>query len=112
MKNIFFALLLAASSASFGQVKISASTSGSNPAPSAMLEVESTNKGLLLPRMTTAERTSITSPAAGLTIYNTTLDCIEYYDGTDWKSLCVGAAQARQLRKQAMTDLRRKNIRF
>ena len=87
MKNIFFGLLLAVSSASFGQVKISESASGSNPAPSAMLEVESTNKGLLLPRMTTVERDAIATPAAGLTIYNTEDKRLQYYDGTGWKNI-------------------------
>ncbi|MCC6601258.1 MAG: hypothetical protein IT223_11380 [Crocinitomicaceae bacterium] len=46
---------------------------GGNPDPSAMFEVQSTNKGLLPPRMTTAQRDAIALPAEGLQIYN--LDC-------------------------------------
>ena len=44
---------------------------------SAVFEVESTTKGLLLPRMTTAQRDAITSPAEGLVIYNTTTKRLE-----------------------------------
>jgi len=47
---------------------------------SAILEVESTTKGVLIPRMTTAQRNSISSPATSLQIYNTSEGYIEYYD--------------------------------
>ena len=52
--------------------------------PSAMLDVKSTNKGLLIPRMTTAQRNAISSPAAGLVVYDTNLGAIYYYDGLAW----------------------------
>lgn len=63
---------------------------GNNPGqinPSAAFEIESISKGLLLPRMTTAEMNAIASPATGLMIYNTDLNCIHYYFG-GWKSQC------------------------
>ena len=47
------------------------------PDPSAMLDVQSTSKGFLPPRMTTAERNAISNPATGLLVFNTTLNCIE-----------------------------------
>ena len=43
----------------------------SNPDPSAMLDAKSTDKGLLIPRMTQAQRNAITNPATGLMIYQT-----------------------------------------
>jgi trimeric autotransporter adhesin len=43
----------------------------SNPDPSAILDIKSTTKGLLLPRMTLAQRNAIPSPANGLMIYQT-----------------------------------------
>lgn len=43
----------------------------SNPDASAMLDVKSTTKGLLIPRMTAAQRTAITTPANGLLVYQT-----------------------------------------
>jgi len=51
-----------------------------------MLEVKSTNKGFLPPRMTTAQRDLISSPATGLTIYNATKNCNETYNGSSWVS--------------------------
>lgn len=60
-----------------------------SPAGCALLDLTSpaTPKGLLLPRLTTSLRNSVTSPAAGLQIYNTTTNTINYYDGTAWREL-------------------------
>jgi len=52
------------------------------PDPSAMLDVKSTDKGFLPPRMTTAERDAISEPAEGLMIYNSDLKCLQYNKGT------------------------------
>ncbi|WP_409478289.1 beta strand repeat-containing protein [Pseudobdellovibrio sp. HCB154] len=57
----------------------------------AVLEMSSTSAGLLIPRMTTAQRNAITTAAAqnGLQIYNTDLGALEYYDSgaTAWKTV-------------------------
>ncbi len=45
--------------------------------PSALLDLQSTDKGFLLPRMTEAQRDEITGPATGLMIFNTTSVCLE-----------------------------------
>ncbi len=50
---------------------------GNTPDNSAMLDVQSTDKGVLFPRMTTTQRSAITSPATGLMISNTTKRCLE-----------------------------------
>jgi len=50
-----------------------------SPDASAALEVSSTNKGFLPPRLTTSQRNSIANPAKGLTIYNTSKECLEWY---------------------------------
>ena len=47
------------------------SVDGSTPDNSAMLDIKSTSSGLLIPRMTLAQRNAISSPAAGLLIYQT-----------------------------------------
>ncbi len=53
--------------------------------PSAMLDIVSTNKGLLVPRMTSAQKTSIGSPATGLLVYQTDgATGFWYYNGTIW----------------------------
>ena len=70
MKQILFSLaLILASVQCFAQVSIT----GDNSAPdgSAMLDVKSTSRGMLIPRMTAAQRDAIASPANGLMIYCT-----------------------------------------
>jgi hypothetical protein len=51
---------------------------------SALLNVTSTTKGFLPPRMTTTQKNAIASPAAGLMVYDTTLNVISFYNGTIW----------------------------
>ena len=55
------------------------------PNASALLDLSSTTKGLLLPRMTTTEINAIASPAAGLMVYNTTINHPCFYNGTAWQ---------------------------
>lgn len=52
----------------------------------AIIELRSTTKGFLPPRMTTTQRNAITAPAEGLTIYNITTKFLEVYDGSGWTS--------------------------
>lgn len=80
MKIIFLASLLFFSIATFAQVGIGTTT----PDGSAKLDVSSTTKGFLPPRLTTTERNEINSPAVGLMIYNTTIGAIQFYTGTSW----------------------------
>jgi hypothetical protein len=83
MKSIYttFALLILIFNVS-GQVSIN--QDGSPPHPSAMLEVNSTSAGFLLPRLNLGQRDSIVSPAAGLMIYNTDCQDIQYFNGWSW----------------------------
>jgi hypothetical protein len=68
------------------QVGIGTTTPNANAA----LDVVSTSQGMLFPRMTTAQRNAIVSPAKGLTIFNTTLNSIQTNIGTssaaNWKN--------------------------
>jgi hypothetical protein len=59
------------------------------PSSTAELDVTSTTKGLLAPRMTTAQRLAITTPANGLIVYDTQLVSLEVYDavGAVWNQL-------------------------
>jgi uncharacterized protein (TIGR02145 family) len=72
--------LLFFSIATFSQVGIGTTT----PDGSAKLDVSSTTKGFLPPRLTTTQRNEINSPAIGLMIYNTTIGAIQFYTGTSW----------------------------
>lgn len=63
-----------------GQVGIGTLT----PHPKAALDIESTDRGLLLPRMTTAQRDAMGTVPAGLTIFNTQDSVIQYFNGDCW----------------------------
>jgi hypothetical protein len=56
-------------------------------ATSAILELKATTKGSLPPRMTTTQKNAIASPAAGLQVFDTTLNMMSYYNGTIWISI-------------------------
>ena len=60
------------------------SNSTITPDPSSILEMRATDKGMLIPRMTTAERDGISSPATGLMMYNTTTNQFNFFNGTYW----------------------------
>ena len=66
----------------FSQVGIGTTT----PNPSSILDVSSTNQGFLPPRMTTAQRNAIVSPAEGLIVYNTDCRSLDFFNGTSWIS--------------------------
>ena len=56
--------------------------------PDAALDISSTTGGLLIPRMTTAERDLIVNPAVGLQIYNTSVNCFNVWNGSVWGQIC------------------------
>jgi len=58
-----------------------------DPVASAALEVVSTSKGFLPPRMTTTEKNAIASPAAGLVLYDSTTNKLQCYNGSTWNDL-------------------------
>lgn len=63
----------------------SAGIGTTDPNPSALLEISSTTKGILVPRMTKSQRDAIVSPATGLLIYQTNLTPgFYFFDGTSW----------------------------
>lgn len=57
---------------------------------SAMLDVKSTTKGFLVPRLTTAQRTTVSSPATGLLVFDTNEGSFYFYNGTSWINLTSG----------------------
>lgn len=54
---------------------------------SAVLQLNSTSRGFLLPRMTSAQRDAIAAPAEGLEIYNTTEKAKQFWNGIAWKTI-------------------------
>jgi hypothetical protein len=59
-------------------------TGGVSLNATAQLQIDSTTKGFLPPRLTTAQRDNIVSPAEGLMIYNITTKVLNYFNGTSW----------------------------
>jgi len=59
---------------------------GTPSAASAVLEVSSTTQGFLPPVMTTTQKNAIATPASGLIVYDTTLNALNFYNGTSWSS--------------------------
>jgi len=59
-----------------------------DPDDSAILDLQSTVKGFLPPRMAQQQRDAIANPVKGLMIYNTTEECINVFNGTEWYSFC------------------------
>ena len=89
MKYIHFFLCLLLGMAVQAQIKI-----GDNPQnidPSSVLELESSSRVLVITRVNTAQMNAIT-PAAGAMVYNTDIQCIHYYTGTEWKDICDAVA--------------------
>ncbi|WP_232735079.1 hypothetical protein [Olleya sp. Bg11-27] len=67
----------------FSQVGIGTTT----PDASAVLDISSTDKGMLAPRVTSVERIAIVSPADGLLVYDTTESAFYYYEVSVWKRM-------------------------
>ncbi len=61
-------------------------TDGSTASSSSILDIKSTEKGILIPRMTKTQKNAIAAPATGLMIYQTSPDStgFKYYDGSRW----------------------------
>ena len=75
-----------------GASAVRVSVGSSSADASAVLDLVSTNKGFLPPRMTLAQRNAIGSPANGLQIYNTDTKRTNYYDGSNWIDQVSGNA--------------------
>lgn len=69
---------------------VAINATGAAPAASSMLDISSTTMGVLIPRMTTAQRTAIGAPATGLEVYDTTTGTFWYYNGTIWVEILNG----------------------
>jgi len=92
MKNILIFCYLILFTLTVSAQSVAVNNDGSAADNSAMLDVKSTTKGLLIPRMTYAERNAIATPVPGLMIYCT--NCgggeIEVYTGLTWTNMVGG----------------------
>lgn len=93
MKKLLILLAIFTTFATMAQ-SVGINADGSTADASAMLDVSSTTKGFLPPRMTTTERNAIGTPATGLVIFNTTTNGLEFKSSTEWTSLTTGTITA------------------
>lgn len=80
MDKYLFSLCILSLSHLWAQVGVGTNT----PHSSSMLEVQSTDKGILFPRMTSTQRMAIGSPANGLHVFDTNTNSLWYYNGSFW----------------------------
>jgi hypothetical protein len=88
MKKIMMIMIKVIFASCILHAQVAINDDGSSPESSAMLEVKSTSKGFLPPRMTESERDLISSPVSGLIIYQTDENAGLYrYTGTGWEAV-------------------------
>ena len=89
MRNLIFTIcFIAFTTSAFTQVGIN--TDNSAPDPSAMLDVQSIDKGMLVPRMSSAQRTIISNAATGLLVFDLDTETFWFYDDNGWTELISG----------------------
>lgn len=91
-----FKVLLFILAITFFNVKAQVGFNNPNPDASSILDLKSSNKGLLIPRMDSTSRKNITTPAAGLLVYDTDLKTMYQYDG-GWKRFISGSIVKNQM---------------
>ncbi len=84
---------------------IGINATGATPDTKAMLDITSTTSGLLIPRMTTAQRDAIASPPNGLQIYNITTNTLDVYRSTQWESAASLSAASNLVYVYSLADL-------
>ncbi len=87
MKCLFFILILIITAGNMGHAQsLAINTTGAAANTSAILDVSSNSKGVLVPRMTKAQKNAIATPAIGLLVYQAVPDSIgfHYYNGSQW----------------------------
>ena len=90
MKKLIFILLTALGSLGSYCQNVGINEDGSVPDASALLDVKSSSKGLLIPRLTSAERTGIANPAVGLLVYDNETESFWFYKAAGWTELVTG----------------------
>ncbi|HUQ97410.1 MAG TPA: hypothetical protein VM010_07070, partial [Chitinophagaceae bacterium] len=103
MKFFYLKLWLCLQLLGFAAVaqNISINATGNLPDPKAILDITSTTSGLLIPRMTTAERNAITAPPNGLQVYNTTTGTLDLYRSNLWEEVGYGDSSVKVVRSLA-----------
>ncbi len=85
--TVFIATCFVVSQSTSAQNNVGIGTN--TPDPSAIVDMSASDKGMLVPRMTSVQRTAIVSPAEALMVYDTDVECYFYFKlSTGWLNLC------------------------
>ena len=87
MKKLVFGLFLSTCLFTSIQAQVKIGENPQNLDANSVLELESTNKALVITRLSTLQMDAMT-PLNGALIYNTDTNCVHYYNGTEWINLC------------------------
>lgn len=90
MKKLILISLILLSNFISNSQSVGINEDGSVPDPSALLDIKSTTKGMLIPRMTSAERNGILNPGEGLLIYDNETASFWFYKAAGWTELVTG----------------------
>src|SRR5882724_7151651 len=92
MKKSFLLMLLTITGLLPGllHAQVAISNTAATPDASAMLDVKSSSKGILIPRTSTASRLAIVNPAKGLMIYDTVTGSFWFHNNTGWIEISSG----------------------
>jgi len=90
MKQLFTILFIMTLGAGTLFAQVAVNQNGGIADSSAMLDVQSTSKGMLVPRMNSVQRTTIASPANGLLVFDTVTGSFWFYGDTVWVELKGG----------------------
>ena len=93
-KIIWFCILLLIVGTEWLHAQVAINTDASLPNASAMLEIKTNNKGFLGPRLTSAQRIGIASPADGLWVYDTDTKTFWFYKGSAWVEIVIGSGSS------------------
>lgn len=69
------------------EAQVAINANGASPSPSSILDVSSTSKGMLMPRMTTTQRKAVANPEMGLLVFDIDRQTIYLFDGQKWKPM-------------------------
>lgn len=105
MRNILFSLFIAGVLSIPGFAQVSITTDNSNPDNSAMLDIKSTSKGLLIPRMTQSQISAIVSPANGLLVFCSDNSQLFTYiaSASQWKPIAIDGIELEHTANKSTT---------
>ncbi|MCY7291465.1 MAG: hypothetical protein LH615_04710, partial [Ferruginibacter sp.] len=105
MKNYLLLMFLMVLATTASAQNISINANGAAADTSSMLDMSSTTTGLLIPRMTTAQRDSIILPANALQLYNLTTKALNIYNNSRWEAIPSTRATTNIINVSALSDL-------